>query len=219
MKLDKDNGDTYWQDAIKLELSQILGYDTFKDIGIGAKAPTGFQRINVHFVFDVKATLQRKARLVAGGHMTDPPKDSVYSGVVSLRSLRLICFLAELNELEIMSADIGNAYLEAYTKEKVYCVAGPEFGDLAGHTLIIIKALYGLRTSGARFHERLVDTLRDLGFKPSYADPDLWMRDNGSTWDYVCVYVDDLLVAMKDPMWVDEQITGRSLELQAQGHL
>jgi len=131
----------------------------------------------------------------------------------------LICFLAELNELEIMSADIGNAYLKAYTKEKVYCVAGPEFGDLAGHTLIIIKALYGLRTSGARFHERLVDTLRDLGFKPSYADPDLWMRDNGSTWDYVCVYVDDLLVAMKDPMWVDEQITGRSLELQAQGHL
>ena len=71
LKLDKENGNTYWQDAIKLELSQILGYDTFKDMGIGAKAPTGFQRINVHFVFDVKATLQRKARLVAGGHMTD----------------------------------------------------------------------------------------------------------------------------------------------------
>ena len=42
MKSDKDNGDTYWQDAVKLELSQILGYDTFKDIGIGAKSPTGF---------------------------------------------------------------------------------------------------------------------------------------------------------------------------------
>ena len=54
--------------------------------------------------------------------------------------------------------DIGNAYLEAYTKEKVYCIAGPEFGDLAGHTLVIVKALYGLRTSGARYHERFADT-------------------------------------------------------------
>ena len=46
------------------------------------------------------------------------------------------------------STDIGNAYLEAQTAEKVYIVAGPEFGDHEGHTLIIFKALYGLRTSG-----------------------------------------------------------------------
>ena len=205
-KLDLENGNTFWQDAIKLELSQILGYETFKDLGLNAKAPDGYQRINVHFVFDVKATLQRKARLVAGGHMTAPPKDSVYSGVVSLRSLRLICFLAELNNLQLMAADIGNAYLEAYTKEKVYCVAGPEFGPLAGHTLVIEKALYGLRTSGARFHERLADTLRDLGFSPSFADPDVWMRDNGETYDYVCVYVDDIMAAMKDPMWLMDKL-------------
>jgi hypothetical protein len=170
--LDKANGNTLWQDAIKTEMGQIFGYETFKDLGKGAKAPDGYQCINVHLVFDVKTTLQRKARLVAGGHMTEPPKESVYSGVVSLRILRLICFLAELNHLELMSAHIGNAYLEAYTKEKIYCVAGPEFGELAGHTLLIVKALYGLRTLGARFHERLADTLRDLGFRPSYADPD-----------------------------------------------
>ena len=52
-----------------------------------------------------------------------------------------------------MPADVGNGYLEAKTKEKVYIVAGPEFGELQGHTLIIYKALYGLRTSGARFHD------------------------------------------------------------------
>ena len=123
MQIDKENGNTYWQDAIKKELTQIHDYGTFKDLGRLAPPPDGHLRINVHFVFDVKATLQRKARLVAGGHMTEPPKDSVYSGVVSLRSLRLICFLAELNDLELMSADIGNAYLEAKTKEKVYIIA------------------------------------------------------------------------------------------------
>ena len=67
---------------------------------------------------------------------------------MSLRGLRLVLFLAELNKLEVYSTDIGNAYLEAQTSEKVYIIAGPEFGECEGHTLIIFKALYGLCTSG-----------------------------------------------------------------------
>jgi hypothetical protein len=55
-------------------------------------------------------------------------------------------------------------------------VAGPEFGDLAGHTLIIgVKALYGLHSSRARWHDRFTDCLRDMGFIPSKAEPDIWM--------------------------------------------
>ena len=36
-------------------------------------------------------------------------------------------FLGKLNNLELWGADIGNAYLEAFTDEKLYTVAGPEF--------------------------------------------------------------------------------------------
>ena len=46
----------------------------------------------------------------------------------------------------LIATDIGNAYLEAYTSEKVYVIAGPEFGDLEGHIFVIRKALYGLKT-------------------------------------------------------------------------
>jgi len=67
--------------------------------------------------------------------------------------LHLLVFFAELNDLDVWTTDIGNAYLEAETQEKVYIIAGPEFGDLEGHTLIIFKALYGLRTSGLHWHE------------------------------------------------------------------
>jgi hypothetical protein len=98
--------------------------------------------------------------MVAGGHLTPVPPKSIYSRVVSLRSLRIVVFLAELNSLKLWGADIGNAYLEAKAQEKVFVVAGPEFGDLAGHILIINKALYGLRSSGLRWHERFADTLR-----------------------------------------------------------
>jgi hypothetical protein len=48
------------------------------------------------------------------------------------------------------ATDIGKAYLEAETSERVAIKAGTEFGELEGHTLIIFKALYGLRSSGLR---------------------------------------------------------------------
>jgi hypothetical protein len=78
--------------------------------------------------------------------------------------------------MELWATDIGNAYLEAYTAEKLYIVAGPEFGELEGHMLIISKALYGLRTSGLRWHEQFSQCLREMGFEPCKAEPDIWMR-------------------------------------------
>jgi hypothetical protein len=38
-----------------------------------------------------------------------------------------------------------------------------------------------------------------MGFKTSYADPDVWMRDAGDHRDYVCIYVDDIMAMMQDP--------------------
>jgi len=115
---------------------------------------------------------------------------------------------AELNELEVWAGDIGNAYLQAYTREKVYFIAGKEFGDLEGHTLIITKALYGLHTSRAHFHDRFVDTIRAMGFSSCRADPDVWIRDCGTHYEYVCVYVDDLAVRMENPESFFEELQG-----------
>ena len=92
-------------------------------------APEEYQKIRVHLVFDVKHNGHHKARLVAGGHLTREPVESVYSGVVPLRSLRIVTFLNEMNKLELWGADVGNAYLEAYTDEKVFIIAGGEFGE------------------------------------------------------------------------------------------
>ena len=102
---------------------------------------------------------------------------------------------------------MGNAYLEAYTKEKVCFIAGDGFGDLKGHTLVIVKALYGLKTSGLRWHEKFADTLRDMGFQISKADPDVWMKFNGEVWEYIAVYVDDLCIAAKNPQEICDTLT------------
>ena len=80
--------------------------------------------------------------------MTDSLKNSTYSRVVSLRSLRMQLLIAEINGLTTWTADVGNAYLEAATKEKVVIIVGPESGpELEGFLLQIVKALCGPKSS------------------------------------------------------------------------
>jgi len=78
--------------------------------------------------------------------------------------------IAVLNDVKILSADFGNSYLNAPTKELVHTTAGPEFGpDRIGQTVIIVRALYGLKSSATKPN----------GFE---------------YYEYLVVYVDDILV-------------------------
>ena len=197
--LDCENSNTYWEDAIEAETGQLFEYKVFKDLGKNAAVPKGYQLIKLRIVFDIKQSLNQKAWIVAHGDMTDLPCEAVYSGVTLLRSLCIVCSLMELNGLKLKGGDVGKIYLKANASEKVCVCAGPKFGPLEGHLLVIEKALYSLRTSGARFHAKFADTLRALGFAPTYADPNVWICDAGDVCKYVVVYVDDVLTALKDP--------------------
>ena len=206
--IDEKNGNTKWQDSEKLEIKQIDDYDTHEDLGLGTPIPEGYTNIPCHMVYDVKHDGRHKARFVAGGHKTSTPIDATYSGVVSLQGIRLVTFLAELNDLELWGTDIGNAYLESYTSEKICFIAGKEFGERAGHTMKMVKAQYGLKSSGKCWHDRLFEVLYDMGFRPSKAEADIWMRDAGDHYEYLACYVDDLLIASKNPQAIIDALEG-----------
>ena len=110
-------------------------------------------------------------------------------------------FLGKLNHLDLWGADIGNAYLEAFTDEKLYIVAGPEFQELEGYILIFLKALYGLKSSGKRWAEVIHGILRDMKVLPSKADPCIWLRKapNLRCYEYIAVYVDYLCTEAEFP--------------------
>jgi len=100
----------------------------------------GFQKIKCHMVFDLKISegFRRKARLVAGGHLTDVPASIPNSSVVSRDSVRIALLTAALNGLDILACDIQNAYLSADCREKIYTIAGDEFGSEAGSVMGIL---------------------------------------------------------------------------------
>ena len=100
------------------------------------------------------------ARYVAGGHQTDLPKESTFSSVVSRDSMQIAFTIVALNNLKILAADVQNAYLNAPTKEKLYTIAGLEFGhENKGRPAIIVRALYGLRSSGAQWCDHMATTI------------------------------------------------------------
>jgi hypothetical protein len=69
--------------------------------------------------------------------------------------------------LDVLAGDVGNTYLNANTKEKVYVRCGPEFGpELEGWIAIIKKSLFGLKSSGAQWHAHLLGHYILWGFNP-----------------------------------------------------
>jgi Reverse transcriptase (RNA-dependent DNA polymerase) len=222
LQIDHDEGNTLWRDAIEKEMRNVR--PAFKKwivpggvVGDGnpelARSKyylVGYQEIKCHMIFDIKVeNLVRKARFVAGGHTTETPASMTYSSVVSRDSVRIAFLLAAVEGLEVWAADVGNAYLNAKCREKIWTVAGPEFGEDEGKVMLIEKALYGLKTSGAAWRAMLAGTMSDMGFASTRADPDVWIRPNVKVngeryYERVLIYVDDILCVSHDPRAVME---------------
>jgi hypothetical protein len=117
-------------------------------------------------IFDLKMRdFRRKSCFVAGGHTIDTPHTITYASVVSRELVRIAFTLAALNDLENKMADIDNAYLTAPLTEKVWCIFGPEFGEDAGKKALIVRALYGLKSTDAAFRNHHAECMTHLGWK------------------------------------------------------
>jgi hypothetical protein len=110
--LNQENGNTLWQDAIRHEMSKVR--IAFRTLDNDKAIPPTYQKIQCHMVWDVKMEdFSRKARFVAGGHMTETPASNTYASVVSCKSVYIALTLAALNDVEVKTANIKNAYVTA----------------------------------------------------------------------------------------------------------
>ena len=207
--------DTLWWEAICNETRNVRpAFEVWeKDV---EHIPPGNQQIKCHMIFDVKMgeNFRCKARFVAGGHTTETHTSLTYSSVVSRDSVRIILLIAALNGLQVMACDIQNTYLTTNCHKKIWTYAGPEFGSERRQPMIIKKAFYGLKSSGTAFRAHLVETLHDIGFKPTKADPNVWIHlavnpDGSEYYEYIMCYIDDILSVSLDAKSILRYLQGQ----------
>ena len=150
-------------------------------------------------IFDINMEdFWRKAQYVSGGHATVAPPTLTYASVVLRESVRISLTLAALNDLEVKTSDIQNAYLNAPCSEKIWTTLGSEFGpDLAGKKALVVRYLYGLKSVGSSFINHLTECMRNLGYLSCLEDPDLWFKEETCPFDgaqyyaFLFIYVYD----------------------------
>ena len=221
LDIDKETGTDLWSKAIEKEMARVrVSFEEWDKGSTRAEAKekvVGFKEIPTHMIFDIKiGDLVRKCRLVADGHKIEPDVSTItYSSVVSRDSIRILFMYAALNDLELNSADIGNAYLNAPCRSKYWTVAGPEFGSDEGKVYIIVRALYGLPCAGSSWRAFFAEILENtLGFVPTRADPDVYRRrnvrpDGTAYYEMFAVWVDDILILSHDTAPIIAELMAR----------
>ena len=211
IEIDREQGNSLWMGAIKLEMQNVR--IAFEEFDGDPNTLVGYTQITGHLVFDVKLgeNFRRKARYCADGHKTAAPASVTYSTVVSRDSVRILLTIVALNDLEILGADVQNAFLTAPNKEKCWMVAGPEFGPEEGKNFLVVRALYGLKSASFSFRSYMAEKLASMNFQSSMADPDVWIRaaakgDGERYYEYVMMYVDDILAISCDARTILQEV-------------
>ena len=204
-QFDQKNGNKIWANAILKELEALMSMKLFRKLPLSLRKARakGFQFALLRMIFDVKVDLRRKARIVIGGHVVDSSRNKVYPSTMKSVSARILMKILAENNLDVMTGDIGNAYLNTNTQENIYTHAGTEFelvGIMSeGNLLEVIKALYGLPTSRNRWHAHLSHNLREMGLKPTRFDPYVWIRGREGGYDYTGMHTNDVLIVSVEP--------------------
>jgi hypothetical protein len=203
---DRENGNNKWAEAMAKEMAGLerLGVFNYHSPTVEFKKEEGWQFAPLRMIFSIKQQdLRHKARLVIGGHMIDSSHLTTYSSTIKDLSVRLLLIIASKNSLQFMVGDIGNAFCTAPLppNHKIWSRAGAEFLSKEGAKVSLKRALYGLPVASRAFHEFFGNTLTIMGFTPSRADQDLWIRksDDYDGYDYIATHVDDILICAKDP--------------------
>ena len=131
--------------------------------------------------------------------MTKAPDAVTYARVVPCETFRIDLTIFALNDLQVKCGNVLNAYLNAPVMELIQTTLGTNFGNDKGNTAIVVRALYGLKSSGPVFCKNLGECMSGLGYKPCLADTYIWLNpevsdDGVEYYSYILCYVDDILV-------------------------
>lgn len=186
-----------WQAAMQAEMESILSVGTYELV----PPPRDRKPIGSKWVYRVKrdssGEISRyKARLVAQGFSQKPGIDftETFAPVAKTDSIRLLLAFAAANNYEIHQVDVKSAFLNGKLEETIYMRQPKGFVAKGKEDWVwqLCQTLYGLRQSGRVWYQKLRDALLELGFKPSAADPCVFIRSRDGNLSIIFTHVDDL---------------------------
>jgi hypothetical protein len=153
-------------------------------------------------------TIERwKARLVADGNTQRRDCgefDQIFSTVVKLSTVRLLLVLACIDDHELSSVDVRQAYLYADVDEDLYMRVPPTLPrhDADGDEVVVKlnKSHYGLRQAARQWNRLLVSFLLEWGFAQSTIHTCLFVYNEANPHRVlrIAVWVDDIVISASD---------------------
>eukprot|EP00957_Ditylum_brightwellii_P051779 3926854-Ditylum_brightwellii.AAC.1 len=125
------------------EVKALQDMECFECCKHGHRPGKEYQQTTLHMDFDCKQDGRQKVQFVAGGYLIDLLDHDVYSSTVKGISICLLHVIAHSANVEVLCGDIGNAYVNSYTTEKVDAATSPEFsskiqGKLRAYTVELV---------------------------------------------------------------------------------
>lgn len=187
-----------WSNAFDSEIASLESKGVFSEVML----PPYARAIGTRPLFVTKRNGDKKVRIVAQGFSQRPGMDytDTFAPVCRYASLRSFIALAARHGLTIRQLDVKVAFLNAKLEEKVY--VKPPLGyksKIPGSVWLLHRALYGLKQAPRAWYSELRTKLAAHGFRPTHADPCLFVKhdDDGNIVVQLLVYVDDCLVAAR----------------------
>jgi hypothetical protein len=188
-----------WSKAMIEEINALIKKGVFK---LG-KLPYGKTAIGCKWVFKLKRDadgniVRFKARLVAQGFTQKKDRDfyKTFAPVARMTSQRIVISIASLENLNLYTIDVENAYLNGDIDTQLFMKQPPGFVDPKFPHLVLElqKGLYGLKQAGNIWNTTIHSYLLEIGFVSITSDKCVYVKSEGGR-PVAALHVDDFLLA------------------------
>lgn len=187
-----------WHEAMCEEMGSQRSKKTWTVLPL----PPGKRALPVRWIYTRKrngqgVVVRYKARLVVKGFMQRYGIDygEVFAPTVRWTTVRLFFSIVAADDLELEQLDVKTAFLHGELEEDIWIAQPPGFEEGGtGLACKLHKAVYGLKQAPRVWHSKLKSVLDKVDYKPSDADPALFINSTPSR-SFALTWVDDVLTA------------------------
>lgn len=216
----------HWKEAKDEEMRRLQQYNTYKLV----IPPPGANIVGSRWVdrrkYDENGNVTGyRSRVIAQGFTQEYLVDysETFAPTAKLTSIRMVLALAARNHWHVHQMDVKSAYLNA--EIEIYVRQPEGYIEPGKETYVwkLLKSLYGLKQAGRKWHQKLTQMMKELGFSVCPVDHSIFTKIGHVTRDItiVVVSVDNMILASNALEYLDKTKAGLSthFDIKDLGHL